>query len=288
MGFLLQPIYDRMIEELRKNPHWHADETRWKVFELLEGKKSFLWWLWVFSSKNIVVYVIDPTRAASVIEKIHDQGKRTISADRYSSYESMKKHGVNIAYCWVHLRRDFIQLQKNKSLVSQPKIGKWIEDWLDDIKQLYYLNKLRLNSDSEQEYSALTKRMHDITESLRLQEEDRLVLECQKKILRSFKKRFAGYTLFLDHPQIPMDNNRAERLIKAAISGRNNYLGNVSQKSVIHTQIFLSIMSTAKINKVDPQQWLTEYLEACAKNDSDPLEGELLEHHLNRLLGTPS
>lgn len=47
-------------------------------------------------------------------------------------------------------------------------------------------------------------------------------------------------------------------------------------------------MSTAKINQVDPQQWLTEYLEACAKNDSNPLEGELLEHHLNRLLGTPS
>ncbi len=85
-----------------------------------------------------------------------------------------------------------------------------------------------------------------------------------------------------------MDNNRAEQLLKIAISGRNNYLGNVSQKSVAHTQIYLSIISTAKINHVDPQQWLQDYLDDCAKNNSQALQGEKLEYHFNKLINLPS
>jgi hypothetical protein len=45
-------------------------------------------------------------------------------------------------------------------------------------------------------------------------------------------------------------------------------LGNVSSASVEHTQIFLSIIATAKNNKVDHKLWFEEYLEACARNDS--------------------
>ena len=61
-------------------------------------------------------------------------------------------------------------------------------------------------------------------------------------------------------------------------------MGNVSSKSVLHTQIFLSIIATAKNNKVDPQKWIEAYLNACAENDSKPLEGQILVHHVNMLL----
>ncbi len=141
IGNLLDPIYQRLQEELKKYPHWNADETRWKVFEQIEGKKSSLWWLWVFASKKVVLYVIDPTRSAKVIEKVNPQEKQIISADRYSAYESMKKYGILIAYCWVHLRRDFIQLQKSKSFSSDSEVRKWIDDWLSLIRSLYHLNK---------------------------------------------------------------------------------------------------------------------------------------------------
>ncbi len=126
IGVLLEPIYLRMKEELLKADIWNADETRWKVFQEIKGKISFTWWLWVFASKNIVCYVIDSTRSSKVIEGIHNGTKRIITADRWSAYTSMIKHGIMIAYCWAHLRRDFINLQK-----SYPKdtvIGKWVDD----------------------------------------------------------------------------------------------------------------------------------------------------------------
>ena len=224
-----------------------------------------------------------------MIKKICDQTTKIISADRYSVYESMsKRYGVLIAYCWVHLRRDFLQLQKIKQFSPDSEVGKWIEEWLSSIRHLYHLNKKRLETSSDTEHEELTAQLRSITEELYQQDPESLSFDFQKKLLKSFKKRFEGYTIFIDYPLIPMDNNRAEQLLKIAISGRNNYLGNVSQESVMHTQIYLSVISTAKINHVDPQKWLQDYLDDCAKNDSKPLQGEALVFHFKKLLHSSS
>ena len=81
-----------------------------------------------------------------------------------------------------------------------------------------------------------------------------------------------------------MHNNRAEQLLKTGINGRKNYLGNVSQASVPHTQIFLSIIATAKNNNVAPQKWFEDYLKDCTENDSKPLAGNMLKYHVDKLL----
>jgi transposase len=304
IGKLLLPVFQAMIEQLGKSYNWGADESRWKVFERLLGKNSFLWWIWVFSSDNVVLYLIDPTRSASVMDRVNvlnmnvdnDDRKRIITADRYSAYEAMKSRGILIAYCWVHLRRDFLNLKKDKKIMQHPEVGKWVDDWLLAIQKIFHLNKQRLKTssahsssqESQEEFLRLTAQLRSITEELHQQDIDSVPFDFQKKILKSFKKRFDGYTLFIDNPDIPLHNNRSERLLKLAINGRKNYLGNVSSASVEHTQIFLSIIATAKNNKVDPKLWLEEYLEACARNDSRPLEGDELKYYTNKLMNISS
>ncbi len=288
IGDLLLPVYNTLLEELRKSPIWNADETRWKVFEAIKNKSSFLWWLWIFASKDIVLYVIDPSRSANVIRKVNNGLDRIFAADRFSSYEAVKGEKVFIAYCWVHLRRDFISLLSQKVFKNNPAVEKWVDDWLDAIKTVFKLNKQRLKCSSEKEFAELTEQLRLITKKLYLQNVDALKYDFQKKILKSFKKRYSGYTIFIDNPEVPLHNNRAEQLLKIAINGRKNYLGNVSCKSVQHTQLFLSIIATAKNNNVAPQKWLEDYLNACAENDSKPLEGQALIHHVNKLLNRPS
>ena len=294
IGLLLQPVYQALVEELRKDPLWNADETRWKVFESIENKSSFLWWLWVFASKQVVLYVIDSSRSAEVIRRTNSDLPRIIAADRFSAYEAVKNESVLIAYCWVHLRRDFINLKSKKVFKNNPAIEKWVDDWLYEIKALFKLNKQRKNCVSEDEYcvsedeySRLTVAMWSITEKLRLQKIEDVEYKFQKTILNSFQKRYSGYTIFIDDPRVPMHNNRAEQLLKTGINGRKNYRGNVSQASVNHTQIFLTVIATAKNNNVAPQKWLEDYLNACAQNDSKPLEGESLIFHINKLLNRP-
>ena len=83
LGLLLAPVYWSLLSELRKDPLWNADETHWKVFENIKNKSSYLWWLWVFASKEVVLYVIDPSRSGSVVSSINGGGFRIFAADRY-------------------------------------------------------------------------------------------------------------------------------------------------------------------------------------------------------------
>jgi transposase len=63
---VLIPLYNKLIEVSRQEEHWHADETRWKVFVDKQDKKTFNWWMWVFASAKVVVYVLDRTRSSKV------------------------------------------------------------------------------------------------------------------------------------------------------------------------------------------------------------------------------
>jgi transposase len=45
----------------------------------------------------------------------------------------------------------------------------------------------------------------------------------RRKVLTSLQTHWPGLTLFAAHPQIPMDNNGAERAIRPEAIGRKNY-----------------------------------------------------------------
>ena len=45
----------------------------------------------------------------------------------------------------------------------------------------------------------------------------------QKKMLSSLKNHWSGLTVFLDHPQTPMANNKAENSARNPARGRKNY-----------------------------------------------------------------
>ena len=64
---LFAPIDQALLQKLRSQTHWHADGTRWAMFVLIEGKVGYRWHLWVFHSKEVVHYVLDPSRATRVV-----------------------------------------------------------------------------------------------------------------------------------------------------------------------------------------------------------------------------
>jgi hypothetical protein len=55
----VQPQYEQLALELRHSPVVHADETSWWV-----GGPG--WWLWVFATPKITLYVVIKSRAAAV------------------------------------------------------------------------------------------------------------------------------------------------------------------------------------------------------------------------------
>ena len=63
---MLCPIHEALGERNRQGDFHQADETRWLVFVLLDGKKGHGWWLWVILGTDTVVYLLDPSRGHEV------------------------------------------------------------------------------------------------------------------------------------------------------------------------------------------------------------------------------
>ena len=103
---LFNPILKEIEEKNKRAFHWHGDETRWQVFELIEGKLTYRWYLWVFVTKDTVFFILDPTRSAKVPKKHFARVvKGILSVDRYVAYKVLLKDGrIILAFCWAHQR----------------------------------------------------------------------------------------------------------------------------------------------------------------------------------------
>ena len=65
---------------------------------------------------------------------------------------------------------------------------------------------------------------------------------------------------YLDHGNLELDNNTAERAMRSIALGRKNYLFVGSQTGGKAAEIAYTLIETAKLNGVDPQKWLADTL----------------------------
>ena len=272
---LFKPLDVALQLKLRSEAYWHADETRWAVFADVQGKVGHRWYLWVFHSSSVVHYVIDQTRAGDVIVgELAGIDQGVISCDRYSGYKRFARlnPGVVLAFCWAHVRRDFLELAN-----SYPQSAEWALQWVDMIGQLYHLNGLRLNTSRDSTERAITQ--HDLEHALQ-QMASRCAFEVANhelfppaaKVLQSMTLHWSGLTVFVNSPWVDMDNNTAERDIRGPVVGRKNFYGSGSEGSAELAATMYSVFATMKLWGLNARTWLVQYLQACADNGNRPPE----------------
>ena len=86
------------------------------------------------------------------------------------------------------------------------------------------------------------------------------------KALRSLVNHREGLCVFVDRPQVPLDNNLAERVLRGPAIGRRLSFGSDSETGARFTAVMYSVVGTHALNGVDVLRWLEAWLEACAKN----------------------
>lgn len=266
---LFEPLDQALVRKLRSEPHWHADETRWAVFVELAGKIGHRWYLWVFHSRSVVHYVLDASRSAEVVQaELRGVDSGFISCDRYAGYKKFARlhPGVVLAFCWAHQRRDFLELAND-----YPEVSPWAMGWVQSIAELYHLNGLRLRAgDGSAERAAhhahLQQAVQRMAEDRERAVTDPLLGEPAAKVLQSMAMHWAGLTVFVDHPGVPMDNNVAERDARLAVVGRKNFYGSGSEWSGQLAATMYSVLMTVKLWRLNARTWLSAYLQACADN----------------------
>jgi transposase len=265
---MLQPIYEAFCQRNRQGDFHQADETRWLVFVVLDGKKGYGWWLWIILGADTVVYLLNPSRGHEVPQShLGLEASGVLEVDRYSGYKAMtpvKTGLLLLAFCWAHVRRDFVGVGK-----SWTELAPWALEWLRRIRHVYHVNRERLQHPLDtakfQEHDAL---LRQAVEAMRVQavtelSDSKLRQPC-RKVLESLQEHWTGLHRFVDDPRIPMDNNASERAGRGPAVARKNFYGSGSLWSGRLAAAMFSLLATLAHWKINPRLWLTWYLENCA------------------------
>jgi transposase len=176
-----------------------------------------------------------------------------------------------LAYCWAHVRRDFLGAARR-----WPALAEWRWTWVDDIRRLYRCNAVRLKEWDDtlplhQQSSAFVACHGELTSHLSQMQaryESHLpepnLHPAKTKVLSSLQNHWDGLTVFVARPEVAMDNNSAERALRKPVVGRKNYYGSGRVWSAHLAAMMLSVLQTIMLWGLNPHHWLRVFLQACA------------------------
>lgn len=268
---LLRPVHQAILQRAASAGYSQADETRWLMFTETAGKAGHRWWMWAFLGADAIGYRLDPTRSHNVPEQhFATDAKVVLMVDRYSAYKAMaqvKQGHLVLAFCWAHVRRDFVEVGKgSEDLVP------WALAWLRRIRDLYRCQRVRQQHSAHpasESFTAADVELRQILSDMQTQAaselaQDQSPREPCRKVLLSLQVHWEGLTRFVEDLRIPLDNNRSERAMRCVGLGRKNYSGSTSAWSGTLAAAMFSIIATLSLHGLNPRKWLTWYLNTCA------------------------
>jgi transposase len=188
--------------------------------------------------------------------------------DRYKAYQAIDKVKAGLivlAFCWAHQRRDFLDVAR-----SWPQLEEWGLGWVAHIRELYQLNDKRVAViDQPEAFAPADQLVREQVKKMQEQAEAELadpqLHPAKQAVLESMGNHWTGLTVFVEHPEVPMDNNTAERAHRGPVVGRKNYYGSGSLWSGQLAAMLFSLFQTLALWNINPRRWFMEYLQACAR-----------------------
>ncbi len=194
-----------------------------------------------------------------------------MNVDRASNYKALmavKQGTLLLAFCWTHTRRDFLDAAR-----GDPEQQQWAESWLTRIGELFHQNKLRVAAwkqdpqgpEFAQHDAVLRARLEDFRAARDEQLQQQPPASIRQRILSSLVRHWEGLLVFVEHPEVPMDNSEAERRLRGPAMGRKNYWGSGATWAGELAERCFSLFATLLLAGLNVRTWLTAYLTACAE-----------------------
>jgi transposase len=214
-------------------PNIHCDETPWVV----KGVKE---WLWIFAQTNFALFHAADTRSRAELENILGLNySGVLSSDDYSVYNGYDVKAQQ--KCLAHLRRHFKKLIQLPGLNNQ-KIGEKFVKLIDEAFKNYSLFQ------QNQNISELFAWAWEFKLKVKFSLDKWMALAGGEasKLLRSLRNKTAQWWYFLDHPEVPPDNNLAERTLRLSVTKRKVSGGSRSMERFKHTANLLTVVQTCR------------------------------------------
>ncbi len=203
----------------------------------------------------------------------HSPRLRSAQAEGYAGFGPIYETGrIREAACWAHVSRKFYDLQvAHKSPIAQ--------EALERIGALYAIEKEIRGRPPDERREIRQARARPLLESLHAWLESCLPKLSQKSDTTAAVKyalgRWEALTRYAEDGSLEIDNNAAERALRAVALGRKNYLFAGSDKGGERAAVLYSLIGTAKLNGLDPESYLRDVLSRLPDHPINHIE-ELL------------
>jgi transposase len=256
-----KPVYELIKKEIQNSRVLHADET---PHNMMEGSSTKSWYLWGFSTLRNCYLDCRDTRSGDIAsEVLQNSVCEVIISDDFGGYQKSVKFVnenrqlnnqklITNAKCNAHARRYFFKPRINYSEC---------EFYLENYHQIYRLNAESKDKPPE-EILKYRQKMRIYFEAMK----SRALEECHSNkysdkskfitALNYFLKNYVELILFLDQPDVAIDNNAQERLLRSHVVGRKTWYGTHSARGAETAAILFSIIETCKLNKINPREYL--------------------------------
>jgi transposase len=106
---IARPVYQELIEVIRRSMVVHADETGWRIGILSA-------WLWVFANQEATVYAIRDNRSSDVVvEILGEKFKGILASDCFVAYDDKRLTDWLKQKCFSHLLKDLKGMEESKT-----------------------------------------------------------------------------------------------------------------------------------------------------------------------------
>ena len=256
----LEPLYDRLKEQLVKESVLHADEATLRVLRTKEKPTATKSYMWLYrtsgcSKTPIVLYDYRSNRKAENAESFLKEFNGYLHTDGYKAYRGIEN--VTIVGCWAHARRRFCEALE--VLPEEQRKDSMAAICLDYCGKLYAIEKQikdmsfedKLKERQEQAkplldaFFARAKLLRNIAPKSKLGKAVNYLIEEEPYLRR-----------YIEDGRLEIDNNRAERSINPFVIGRKNWLFANTPSGAKASATVFSIIETAKENNLDPYEYL--------------------------------
>jgi transposase len=209
-------------------------------------------------------------------------------ADAYGGYNKLYEPDrlpgpIIEAACWSHGRRKFFELAdlaRNAKRKAQGKTPAFVAPMalaaVQRIDTLFEIERA-INGKSPAERRAVRQEhsaplVADLETWMRAERAKLSRHNDVAKAMDYMLNRWTAFTRFLTDGRICLSNNTAERALRTLALGRRSWLFAGSDRGGQRAAMMYSLITTAKMNNVDPQAWLADILARIANHPAHRLD----------------
>jgi predicted RecB family nuclease len=239
MAVFYERLYAEILSGILSSPVIHIDETTIKL-QKTQG------YVWVLTTFDKVYYLYRPTREAEFLQEMLAPFHGVLVSDFFTGYDSLP---CGQQKCLIHLVRDIDDdLLRNPFDVELKLLAQSFGSLLRSIISTIDRFGLRRRH--------LKKHKREVEGFLNDKAQAEYTSELANKYGKRFKKYGSRMFTFLDHDDVPWNNNNAEYVIKKIAKHRRNADGRFTENSLKEYLILASVINTCELNSVNVLKFL--------------------------------